>query len=283
VTSPPDLAARHAWRGALVAASLNAMGMLGDLIIARDVPAMPWYPSVLSAAVGAGLVALLLMRQQHATVRLGSVVFLINIGAILAALWVTSPYWASSGRPWTPFQAHKLGALAVPLVAPQLSVGLVAIAGFTATAIGGFFVLDPAIQRGLPVGEPWVVLPYALFASVLLGYRLRSLALEREMLRLHAESAAAEHVAQTFLRLRDYANTPIQTIAFTAKLIRAQHPDLKMLLDRLDRAVERLTDVSRALTRYESTHKWSPGDESLDAATLSERLPGSEPKNASPT
>jgi hypothetical protein len=48
---------------------------------------------------------------------------------------------------------------------------------------------------------------------------LRSLALEREMLRLHAESAAAEQLAQTFLRLRDYANTPIQTIAFTTTLI----------------------------------------------------------------
>jgi hypothetical protein len=41
VTPTPDLAARHSWRGALVAASLNAVGMLGDLVLARDIPAMP--------------------------------------------------------------------------------------------------------------------------------------------------------------------------------------------------------------------------------------------------
>ena len=43
--------------------------------------------------------------------------------------WITSRYWASAGRLWTPFEAHKLGTLAVPLVAPQLGVGLAAIAG----------------------------------------------------------------------------------------------------------------------------------------------------------
>jgi hypothetical protein len=279
VTPTPDLAARHSWRGALVAASLNAVGMLGDLVLARDIPAMPWYPSLLSSLVGASLAVLLLLRRQQATVRLGSVVFLINTAAILTALWITSGYWASAGRPWTPFQANKLGALAVPLLAPELGVGLAAIAGFAGTAIGRFYLLDPKIQSGFPVGEPWIVLPYALFGSVLLAYRLRSLALEREMLRLHAESAAAEDLAQTFLRLRDYANTPIQTIAFTTKLIRAQQPELGTLLERLERAVARLTELSRALTRYESTHKWSPGDESLDAGTLAERLPGGDPKN----
>ena len=100
---------------------------------------------------------------------------------------------------------------------------------------------------------------------MLLVYRLRGLALEREMLRVQAEAAAAEQLARTFLRLRDYANTPIQTIAFTTELLRAKNHDLKPILDRLERAVERLTELSRALTRYETAHKWSPGDESLDA------------------
>jgi hypothetical protein len=105
---------------------------------------------------------------------------------------------------------------------------------------------------------------------VLLAYRLRGVTIEREMLRLQAEAAAAEEQARTFVRLRDYANTPIQTIAFKVELIRVRHPELKADLGCLQRAVERLMVLSRALNRYESGHQWSPGDESLDAATLTE-------------
>jgi len=273
-----DLAARHAWRGAFAAAVLNAAGMSADFLLARAVPTMPIYPYAMSVLVGIGLIVFLLIRRPRATVRLGSAVFLVNMVAMLVALWITSGYWATTGRAWTPFQANKLGALAVSLLAPQLGVGLASIAGFAAMAIGKFYFLDPEIQRGFPVGEPWLILIYALFAGVLLIYRLRGLALEREMLRIHAEAAAAEQLARTFLRVSDYSNTPIQTIAFTTELLRAKTHDLKPTLDRLDRAVEKLTELSHALTRYEDAHKWSPGDESLDATMMDAQLFGSEPR-----
>jgi hypothetical protein len=273
-----DLAARHAWRGAFAAAVLNAAGMSADFLLARAVPTMPIYPYAMSVLVGIGLIVFLLIRRPRATVRLGSAVFLVNMVAMLVALWITSGYWATTGRAWTPFQANKLGALAVSLLAPQLGVGLASIAGFAAMAIGKFYFLDPEIQRGFPVGEPWLILIYALFAGVLLIYRLRGLALEREMLRIQAEAAAAEQLARTFLRVSDYSNTPIQTIAFTTELLRAKTHDLKPTLDRLDRAVEKLTELSHALTLYEDAHKWSPGDESLDATMMDAQLFGSEPR-----
>jgi len=278
VTFSGDLAAKHAWRGAFAAAVLNAAGMSADFLLARAVPTMPIYPYAMSVLVGIGLIVFLLIRRPRATVRLGSAVFLVNMVAMLVALWITSGYWATTGRAWTPFQANKLGALAVSLLAPQLGVGLASIAGFAAMAIGKFYFLDPEIQRGFPVGEPWLILIYALFAGVLLIYRLRGLALEREMLRIQAEAAAAEQLARTFLRVSDYSNTPIQTIAFTTELLRAKTHDLKPTLDRLDRAVEKLTELSHALTRYEDAHKWSPGDESLDATMMDAQLFGSEPR-----
>jgi hypothetical protein len=278
VTLSRDLAIRHAWRGAFVAAALNALGMSVDFVLARDIPKVSIYPFAMSALVGIGLVVFLLIRRQQATVRLGSVVFLLNTVAILVALWITSGYWATTGRTWTPFQANKLGALAVAMLAPQLGVGLASIAGFAATAIGKFYFLDPEIQRGFPVGEPWFILIYALFGAVLLIYRLRGMALEREMLRVQAEAAAAERLARTFLRLRDYTNTPIQTIAFTTELLRAKNHDLKPILDRLERAVDKLTELGHALNSYENAHKWSPGDESLAAMMMAEQLFGSEPR-----
>lgn len=278
MTLSRDLAIRHAWRGAFVAAALNALGMSVDFVLARDIPKVSIYPFAMSALVGIGLVVFLLIRRQQATVRLGSVVFLLNTVAILVALWITSGYWATTGRTWTPFQANKLGALAVAMLAPQLGVGLASIAGFAATAIGKFYFLDPEIQRGFPVGEPWFILIYALFGAVLLIYRLRGMALEREMLRVQAEAAAAERLARTFLRLRDYTNTPIQTIAFTTELLRAKNHDLKPILDRLERAVNKLTELGHALNSYENAHKWSPGDESLAAMMMAEQLFGSEPR-----
>jgi hypothetical protein len=249
-----------------------------DFLLARHIPTMPIYPYAMSTLVGVGIIVLLLIRRQRATVRLGSAAFLANTVAILVALWITSGYWATSGTAWTPFQANKLGALAVPMLAPELGVGLASIAGFAAIAIGKFYFLDPDSRRGFPVGEPWFILIYALFGGVLLIYRLRGLALEREMLRVQAEAAATEQLARTFVRLRDYTNTPIQTIAFTTELLRAKTHGLTPALDRLERAVDRLTELSHALTRYEDAHKWSPGDESLDATMMDDKLFGSEPR-----
>ena len=132
------------------------------------------------------------------------------------------------------------------------------------TAIGKFFVLDHTIQQRLPVGEPWIVLAFAVFGAVLLAYRLRGLRLERELLRAHAEADAAQQVARTFLRLRDYANTPLQSIVFATELIRASHPDLSPSLDRLERATARLTKLSRVVTRSEATLAWNPGEDFQD-------------------
>jgi len=278
MTLSRDLAATHAWRGAVTAAVLNAAGMSADFFLARDIPTMPIYPYAISVSVGIGLIVFLLIRRQRATVRVSSAVFVVNMVAIMVALWITRGYWAMTGRPWTPFQASKLGALAVAMLAPELGVGLASIAGFAAISIGKFYFLDPDIQREFPVGEPWIILIYALFASVLLVFRLRALTIEREMLRVQAEAAATELLARTFVRLSDYANTPIQSITFSTELLRAKnHDDLEPILDRLDRALERLKQLSDALTRHQKAHHWSPGDESLDATTVDKQLTADEP------
>ena len=279
MTPSRELAVKHAWRGAFSAAFLNAVGMSADFLLARDIPTMPIYPYAISVLVGIGLIVLLLVRRQRATVRLGSAVFMVNTVAILVTLWITSGYWATTGSAWTPFQANKLGALAVAMLAPQLGVGLAAIAGFAGMAIGKFYFLDPDIHRGFPVGEPWFVLIYAMFGAVLLIYRLRGMALEREMLRAQAEALAAGQLARTFMRVRNYTNTPIQTIAFTTELLRARNHDLKPTLDRLERAVDKLTECSRLLGSYENAHNWSRGEESLEATIMDERLPRSQPRS----
>jgi hypothetical protein len=119
---------------------------------------------------------------------------------------------------------------------------------------------------------------YALFAAVLLLFRLKGFAIEREMLRVQAEAAATEELARTFLRLSDYANTPIQTIAFATRLLRTKnHVDLEPILDRLERSVESLKELSDALVSYQKAHHWSPGEESLDPTIVEQQLSRGEP------
>jgi hypothetical protein len=260
-----------ACRGAMLAAVLNVIGLPGDYLLARDVPGMPWYPALLSALIGIGLIVLLAVRRQQLSARSCSYAFLANTASILVALWITSGYWAAT-HPWTPFQANKLGALGVALLAQELWVGLVAIAGFAGMAIAKYYVLAPEIQSRFPVGEPWLILFYALFAGTLLAYRLRGVTLERERLHLLAEAAAVEKVARTVLLLRDYANTPIQNIVLWSRLIRHCRPDLAPLLGPLDRATEKLTALSRTLNRHEAPRTWREDDESPDGARLTRRL-----------
>jgi len=156
-------------------------------------------------------------------------------------------------------------------------VGLVSIAGFAGMAIAKFYVLDPEVQRSLAVGEPWFVLIFAIFGAVLLVYRLRGLAFERDVLRLQAEATVAAQVARGFLRVRDYANTPIQTIVFATEVLRRRSPDLEPILACIDRATARLMELSRALRSYESMNDWSPNDESSNEAALTDGVVPTEP------
>ena len=263
-----DLQARHAWRGALVAASLNAVGMPLDIVLARRLPDMPAWPPLVSSAVGMFLIGVLLANRSRSTVRLASTVFLVNNAVIIAALWITSGYYVAAAGAWVPFQANKLGVLAVALLAPGSLVGLVSILGFAGSTIAKYLTLSVPLRNEFPIGEPWTILIYALFAGVLLLYRLRWMSLEREMLRVQSEAAVIERLARTFLAVRDYASTPVQTIGICSELIRARHPELEPILKRIDRSVDRLTNLGRMFQTYESALRWTADEVSPNSDDL---------------
>jgi hypothetical protein len=272
---PRDLYARHAWRGAVAAASLNAAGMPLEVVLGRAVRGMPWWPPALSGAVGAALLVLLLLRRRTATTGFSAVVYSLNIAVILVALWITSGHYATAEGTWIPFQANKLGALASAMLAPGLGVGLGTIFAFVAMVLVRYQTFVPEIQSRLPIGEPWLILFYGLFSVVLLVYRVRSYELERERARVWAEAAMLERMAMTFRALRDYANTPLQTIEICAGMIRERSADLEPILERMDRAVARLVELSRVFTAYEANRKWTRRDVSFDPNPL---LPSRRPR-----
>jgi hypothetical protein len=259
--------ARHAWRGALIAAILNVVCMPIDLLLGRDVADMPRWPSLLSAGVGLVLIVVLVIRRHAPASRLPSWAFLINTAAIAFALWCTSHAYARAPG-WLPFQANKLGALAAPLLAPSLATGLISIIAYVGGPLLEMHFLPDSVQRHLPLGERWSLVAYGLFAVALLIHRLLRITFERRLVRAQSEAAAAQKLARTLLAVRDFANTPIQTLELGTELIRQAHPELRPLLDRLDRSIARLMELNRLLLSYERHLRWSPGDESLDSGHL---------------
>jgi hypothetical protein len=258
----------YRWRGAMIACALNAVGMPLDLAMARGIPNMPAWPPLMSSAVGLVLVIVLFAGRRHPITRLATTAFVLNTAAILVSLWITSGAYAAAPGAWIPFQANKLGALAAGVLAPDLATGLIAIAGFAGMAMVRYETFSAAEQQRLPIGEPWVIVIYAIFAIAMLAYRLHSVALARRMLHIRTESIATQRMAKTFLAMRDFRNTPLQTIELAIGIARSRCPDLEPVLDRVDRALDRLYRLNHAFSVYESQIAWTEDDVSPDSTFL---------------
>ena len=180
VTSTHRLELQRAWRTCLFAALLNAFGVPLDWPIGRQVPGMPWWPYAFSVTIGALLAAFLLgARRRVHSVRVISVLFVVNAVATLVVLWVAGEHYATAQRTWVPFQPNKLGGDDRRLAfAPDIWAGLLSIAGYTGAAVLQLLhVRPPAVRERLPLGEPWAMLAFGAFSVVLLAYRARQFAL----------------------------------------------------------------------------------------------------------
>jgi len=247
-----ELRRTRACRAAMAAALLNAFGSPFEIAISRKVPGTPWWPPALSSAIGISLFLLLFARRRHMpSVRFCSTVFVVNAAATWFELWMTSDYYARSNEMWMPFQANKLGALVVALLAPESLAGVLSIAGYAATAVARFYLFPVEVRDRLPIGEPHATLGFAGFALALLFYRLRRMSYEEQMAKMRAEAAAAKRISELALTLRDLANTPLQVIALTIAMIRENEPGLEPQLARISRALTRLAELNHILAREE--------------------------------
>jgi hypothetical protein len=267
VSAGADPRARLAWRGALLAAALNAVGSPLELVVARGVVAVPRWAPLGAGAVGVVMIVLLLLQRHRPTRGGAAAAFLVNTASIVAMLCFCNARWATLGAHWAPFQANKLGALTVALLTPELAVGVVSIAAYAGAAVIQFALLEPSLRASLARGEPMVTCIFAAFGVVMLVMSARRFALERRIVEQQREAAALEELARAFLAVRDFANTPLQTIESAAAVARMLHPEARPQLDQIERALARLRKLNQLLSRHEAHVRWREGDESFDAAT----------------
>lgn len=265
------LRVRHAWRASQIATLINAIGMVLNIGIGRAVHDVPGWPSALSALIGTLLFGSLYARRDVPTVRFASFVFLVNTAAIATSLWITADFFLTTSEPVTGFQAHKLGALLVALIGPELVPGVLSILAYIVSAQVKVALMSAAERASVSAGEMWILGTIGLIAIVLLVYRLRGLANERRMVRAQAEAAALDRFAHVALALRDLSNTPLQTLELGVSLLRTRAPELAPDIARLERALGRLHQLNGVLARYESDLTWAPGDDALDSEAVIRR------------
>jgi hypothetical protein len=263
-----DAGEQSARRSGIYACVLNAGGMGMEWMVEQGVAGIPWWPTVLSGAIGIGLLVALLAARRAPRLRLGSAVFLLNALAVIAALWVTANHYVASGRHWTPFEANKLGAITIALLAPSSAVGLAGIAGYAGGALLQYGRFPDPVRASFPVAEPWATVAYSAFAVALLAFRQHHLAVERAAARRHAEADALQRFARTALALRDLSNTPLQTLELSLALLRERPENGAAILKRIENALVRLRALREALSRYETGFNWASRDLTPDSAAI---------------
>jgi hypothetical protein len=243
--------ARRARLIALSAAALNVVGMSFDSIFWRTRLGVVQVWHLISIGFSAGLVVILTWYRQHPPAWLSAVAFLLNNAVIATALGVGNATLAATLRPWTPFQAEKLGALAVAVLAPpSVIAGVVSIAIFGGSAVLSLALFDAATRAQL-TGEPWATLGYTIFGFGLYFYRVRSRQAADKMADAIAEANSHKRVSRALLAFRDFANTPLQTLRLTNAVLGARHPDARRLVERMGRAIARLAEFNEIMSRYE--------------------------------
>jgi hypothetical protein len=218
-----------------------------------------------------GVAFVLLVARRHWSAAQAQIVSLVLVATTLVAQVHADWTSALSQARFAAFEGFKAVALAVATLAPfrpALSYGVVGTCAITPLAL--YAVMPAPMRANLPVEAPWTVLVYPLLGAGILMYRVRALRTEREVMRAHARREQLERFAKVSLAYRDLVNSPLQTIELLCAVLRRDHPDSKVLLDRLRKSASRLTAMGEMLSRTEHRVAWTSKEEAFDAAQVIE-------------
>jgi hypothetical protein len=261
-----------AYRAALIAALLGAFGFPLDFWVAQDLPHPNPVPPVSASLASAGLAALLFGFRRRVGLRAASLAFCVSGAIVAAGLWFSNQQFAQVPERWVPFQATKLAVLTVALLAPELWAGLFTIGLYTLASVVQWYGFGPEMHTRGAFGEPGAMVAYGAFAAALLVQVRRRYRIERELVRAQRDAEELVRVARLLLAVRDYANTPLQTLVLVMDTLRLKHPGFERELGAASRAVDRMRELNRLLSAIEARAATQPGDESFEAAREIEQV-----------
>lgn len=259
-----QMSINSAWTLVVIAASFNMFGSSMELLNSQQIPMAPQWPAVASASIAFVCLILLVVFKKTQSSALAPTIYLVNSLAFLALHMIKYPYYAEYAVSWAPFQASKMACLFAALIAPRYWIGLLMI-GLHLTAVPlQYFNFSPAAQAKLALGEPWIIVAFAIAGIFTLTHRYRGLALEQKNSDLQADQIAGKKLAGAFLQVRDMMNTPLQIIELAVTMIRSPATDYAKVLPKLERAATDLKLINAELSRYESEFDWKQEHETLN-------------------
>ena len=260
---------REAWRSVLWSSVLNIGAGVAGALAFHSHAWMPVWAMVQFAVVGAAMLAIAL-GWRNAPRQVLLALFSLNVASALVTGMAGAKAFAYAGQLEELFQAVKAGLIIIAILSPSLPVGVGWIVVFTVAPIVQVHTWTEAVQKAVPFWEPWFVPIYGGIALVLLLYRRRSVALERQLAETGAKRLSVERLARVSLAIRDLANTPLQTLTTGVALLRVGGSDHERVLASMERALGRLGTLRGALAPFEQA--WEPAAESFDALERIDRM-----------
>jgi hypothetical protein len=236
-----------------------------ELGIGRGTPGIANWPVYVSQLLGCAILILLFFQRNRPRTSVAATLFLANAMIVCFALYMRHAFYANASlsHPWVPFQANKLGCLIAALLAPNLGVGLLAIAAHAGSSVWQYEFFSPAIQSHLAFAEPEATLAFGLAGVLTLVARIRRIQADQDAAAIKAQADATKNLAKTILRLRDSMNTPLQAVDLSTTLLDQHSDQQENALKCIKNAVSSLREINLALQEYEKDFKWNPGDESF--------------------
>jgi hypothetical protein len=177
----------------------------------------------LMVMIAFGTLIYLLATRGRLPLKRQSAAFVISLSATLLAVatyseWLLGRWTIAVGRPYTPFIAHKLLLVTLPVVGAALGwIASAALLATTCDALILYFVLrldrHPEV---ISFAEPWTTMAFALMGFLLLSLREQRRVASLAVLRAESHRAAAQRRAELLLAVRDQLNSPLQILVMYA-------------------------------------------------------------------
>jgi hypothetical protein len=189
----------------------------------------------------------------------------VAASAVLPAMWLVVDQAAQRGGVFAPFLGQKFLALAIACLAPSGRLGAALLALTLATPFAQTYLTwSPEIRDRMPAFEPLQTgLVVLVAAAVLIECR-------RFIRRLHEATLASlqrswlRRLTRLALWVRERSNSPLQTLRASHALLRARHADIAGVVDRMERALDRLCHLNTALAPLDRNMDWKADDLAFD-------------------
>ncbi len=191
-------------------------------------------------------------RENVPSIKSLEVGFFILSAPYLVTTWMGEAKGIELGQIRQPFVPFQFLCVYIAVLSPgRIVVAVAEIFVSLVVAVAFWFVLKSQYPlTGIP-GEPWATLTFGLIALMMLAARAYRKGIIQKLEKTRAEAEAFERAARLFLAVRDRANSPLQVINLCATLIMARNPAEVETVERLQRSLVKLQELTDILAETE--------------------------------